>query len=230
MVRLLESSVHKSAYSGPINMIPSAKWVCYVLPIYVACSIMQIRPLVPKIQQDLLCPADPRCMFNHANKTIGSQVTAGDWVVWSVGSLVSFSVSSVTLFMFIVPLIPALFANRLLADQTSHRRGSACLPPLLCTQFSSELLSVTHPAITPRFHPKTHPHVGTLICHHTCSHLYSTVTFAFFVGGCAIPVVIPFLFHQPITNLNRSTICLLIFVATVNLVCKHNSRDSTTNA
>ena len=51
LVRLLESSVHKSAYSGPINMIPSAKWVCYVLPIHVACSIMQIGPLVPKIQQ-----------------------------------------------------------------------------------------------------------------------------------------------------------------------------------
>jgi hypothetical protein len=27
LVRILESSVHKSAYSGPINMIPSAKWV-----------------------------------------------------------------------------------------------------------------------------------------------------------------------------------------------------------
>ena len=51
LVRLLESSLHKSAYSGPINMIPSAKWVCYVLPIHVACSIMQIGPLVPKIQQ-----------------------------------------------------------------------------------------------------------------------------------------------------------------------------------
>ena len=43
-----------------------------------------------------------------------------------------------------------------------------CRPPLLCTQFSSELLSVTHPAITPRFQPKTHPHVGTLIRRHTC--------------------------------------------------------------
>jgi hypothetical protein len=51
LVHLLESSVHESAYSGPINIIPSAKWVCYVLPIHVACSIMQIRPLVPKIQQ-----------------------------------------------------------------------------------------------------------------------------------------------------------------------------------
>ena len=51
LVRHLAFSVHKSAYSGPINMIPSAKWVCYILPIHVACSIMQIRPLVPKIQQ-----------------------------------------------------------------------------------------------------------------------------------------------------------------------------------
>jgi hypothetical protein len=65
--------------------------------------------------------------------------------------------------MFIVPLFPALFANRLLADRTSHTRGSAPLSPILCTQFSSELLSVTHPTITPRYHPKTHPHVGTLI-------------------------------------------------------------------
>ena len=48
---LLESIVHKSAFSGPINMISSAKWLCYVLPIHVACSIMQIRPLVPKLQQ-----------------------------------------------------------------------------------------------------------------------------------------------------------------------------------
>ena len=48
---LLESIVHKSAYGGPINMIPSAKWLCYVLPIHVACSIMQIGPLVPKLQQ-----------------------------------------------------------------------------------------------------------------------------------------------------------------------------------
>ena len=71
--------------------------------------------------------------------------------------------------MFIVPLFPALFANRLLADRTSYMRGSAPLLPILCTQFSSELLSVTHPAITPRYHPKTHPHVGTLICHQTCS-------------------------------------------------------------
>ncbi len=51
LVRLLESSVHKSANRGPINMILSAKWVCYVLPIHIACSIMQIGPLVPKLQQ-----------------------------------------------------------------------------------------------------------------------------------------------------------------------------------
>ena len=133
MVRLLESSVHKSAYSGPINMIPRAKWVCYVLPIHVACSIMQIRPLVPKIQQ--VTGLRGLCKIMHVYRT---------------------------------PLSSTLY-NRLLADQTSHTRGSACLPPIICTQFSSELLSVSHPAITPRYHPKTHPHIGTLICRHTCS-------------------------------------------------------------
>ena len=51
LVSVLDSSAHKSAYSGPINMIPSKKWICYVLPIHVACSIMQIGPLVPKLQQ-----------------------------------------------------------------------------------------------------------------------------------------------------------------------------------
>ncbi len=51
LVSILESSAHKSAYSGPINMIPTKKWICYVLPIHVACSIMQIGPLVPKLQQ-----------------------------------------------------------------------------------------------------------------------------------------------------------------------------------
>jgi len=71
--------------------------------------------------------------------------------------------------MIIVPLFPALFAFWLFAYSTPHCRCSACLLPLLCTQFSSELLSVTHPAINPRLHPKTHPHVGTLICCHTCS-------------------------------------------------------------
>jgi hypothetical protein len=71
--------------------------------------------------------------------------------------------------MFIVPLFPALFAYWLFVYSTPHCRCYACLLPLLCTQFSSELLSVTHPAIYPRLHPKTHPHVGTFICHHTCS-------------------------------------------------------------
>ena len=51
LMRVLESIAYKSAYSGPINMIPSAKWLCCVLPIHVACSIMQIGPLVPKLQQ-----------------------------------------------------------------------------------------------------------------------------------------------------------------------------------
>jgi hypothetical protein len=51
LVSVLESSAHKSAHSGPINMIPSEKWICHVLPIHVACSIMQIGPLAPKLQQ-----------------------------------------------------------------------------------------------------------------------------------------------------------------------------------
>ncbi len=57
LVSVLESSAHKSAYSCPINMISSEKWICYVLPIHVACSIMQTGPLVPKLQQvtGLLC-------------------------------------------------------------------------------------------------------------------------------------------------------------------------------
>ena len=57
--------------------------------------------------------------------------------------------------MFIVPLFPAFFANRLFANWTSHSRGSAPLLPILWTQFSSELLSVSHPTVFPRFHPKT---------------------------------------------------------------------------
>jgi hypothetical protein len=61
-------------------------------------------------------------MFNDANRTIGSQDTAGDWVAWSVGFLARNSVSYVKLCLFIVPLFPALFANRLLADWTSHSR------------------------------------------------------------------------------------------------------------
>jgi hypothetical protein len=71
--------------------------------------------------------------------------------------------------MFIVPLFPALFAYWRYAYSTPHCRCSWCLHRLICTQFSSELLSVTHPAINPQLHPKTHPHDGTLICRHTCS-------------------------------------------------------------
>jgi hypothetical protein len=71
--------------------------------------------------------------------------------------------------MFIVPLFPALFANRFLADWTSHSRGSACLLPLLCTQFSSELLSVIHSTVSRCFQPKIHTHVGTLVRLHSRS-------------------------------------------------------------
>jgi hypothetical protein len=75
--------------------------------------------------------------------------------------------------MFIVPLFPALFANRFLADWTSHSRGSAPLLPLLCHQFSSHLFSVAHSTVYSRFQTKTHPHVGTLVC----LHLRSTFVF-----------------------------------------------------
>ncbi len=71
--------------------------------------------------------------------------------------------------MFIVPLFPALIANRFLADWTSHSRGSKCLLSLLCTQFSSELLSVTHSTVSRCFQPKIHPHAGTLVCLHSRS-------------------------------------------------------------
>ncbi len=37
------------------------------------------------------------------------------------------------------------------------------------------------------------------------------------------------LFDQPITNIDCSTIHLLIFVPAVNLVCQHNSQDCTIN-
>jgi hypothetical protein len=69
--------------------------------------------------------------------------------------------------MFIVPLFLALFANRLLAYQASHSRGSAPLLPILCTQFSSELFSVAHSTVFPWRQAKTQPLVGTLICRHT---------------------------------------------------------------
>jgi hypothetical protein len=71
--------------------------------------------------------------------------------------------------MFTIPLFPALFADRFLADWTSHSRGSAPLLPLLCCQFSSQLFSVAHSTVNSLFQPKTHPHVGTLVCLHSRS-------------------------------------------------------------
>ena len=71
--------------------------------------------------------------------------------------------------MLIVPLFPALFANRLHADRTSHLRGSACLLPLICTQFSSELLFVAHFTVSRCYQSKIHPHIGTLVSRHSCS-------------------------------------------------------------
>jgi hypothetical protein len=102
-------------------------------------------------------------MLNHVNRTFGCKVTAGVWVAWSVGWLGRNSVSYIKLCMFIVPLFPALFANGLRADGTSHSRGSAPLLSLLCTQSSRELLYVAHPTVYPRFQSKTHPHVSTLL-------------------------------------------------------------------
>jgi hypothetical protein len=40
--------------SGPINMIPSAKLIFYVLPIHFACSIMQIGQLIAKAAEESL--------------------------------------------------------------------------------------------------------------------------------------------------------------------------------
>ena len=71
--------------------------------------------------------------------------------------------------MLIISLFPALFANRFLADWTSHSRGSAPVLSLLCQQFSSQLLSVTHSTILAWFHSQTDSYVGTLVCLHMCS-------------------------------------------------------------
>jgi hypothetical protein len=90
-------------------------------------------------------------------------LTAGVWDVWLVGKVAKHLVSIVILCIFITPLFLALFTNGLLADPTSHTRGSARPFPLLCTQFSSELLSLAHPTVSPRFQAKIHPHVGTLL-------------------------------------------------------------------
>jgi hypothetical protein len=79
--------------------------------------------------------------------------------------------------MLIVPLSPALFANRLLADWTSHLRCSECLTPLCSCQLSSDLLSVAHLTITSRRQPKTHPFVGTLLCSHTHPTLVYHINF-----------------------------------------------------
>jgi hypothetical protein len=93
-----------------------------------------------------------------------------------------------------VPLFPALFANRLFVDRISHSRGSAPLLPILWTQFSSELLSVAHSTVQyfPNFIPRLTRTSVHLFIVTRVPHLYSTVTFAFFFCRCAIPVVIPF--------------------------------------
>ncbi len=81
--------------------------------------------------------------------------------------------------MFIVPLFPALFANRLHADQTYHLRGSLCLLSPLWTHFSSELLSVAvaYSTVSRCYQSKIHPHIGTLVRRHLRSAfvLYSNL-------------------------------------------------------
>jgi hypothetical protein len=82
--------------------------------------------------------------------------------------------------MFIVPLFPALFANRLHADQTYHLRGSLCLlSPLWIQEFSSELLSVAvaYSTVSRCYQSKIHPHIGTLVRRHLRSAfvLYSNL-------------------------------------------------------
>ncbi len=48
---VLSLAIHISPNNGPINMIPYAKPLYYILPISFECSIMSIRPLVAKLQQ-----------------------------------------------------------------------------------------------------------------------------------------------------------------------------------
>ncbi len=50
LVGVLLLAIHTSPNNGPINMIPSAKPLYYVLSIHFACSSMSIGPLVAKLQ------------------------------------------------------------------------------------------------------------------------------------------------------------------------------------
>ena len=60
--------------------------------------------------------------------------------------------------MSIIPLLPALHTDRLLADSTPQSWCRAPLsPPLSLHQFSTHLLSITHPAILPTLEIQPYP-------------------------------------------------------------------------
>ena len=59
--------------------------------------------------------------------------------------------------MSIIPILPALFANRFLADRASQSRCPAPLYFLLSLQFSSYLFSVTHPTVSSRLESEIYP-------------------------------------------------------------------------
>jgi hypothetical protein len=47
---VLSLATHISPNNGPINMVLLAKLIHYVLPLHIACLIIQIGPLVAKLQ------------------------------------------------------------------------------------------------------------------------------------------------------------------------------------
>ncbi len=73
--------------------------------------------------------------------------------------------------MFIIPIIPVLFANRLLADWTSHFGCSACPLSHIWRQFNRWLLSIAHPTVSCRFQSKIHLLTRTLVRLHPRSAL-----------------------------------------------------------
>ena len=48
--RVLSLAIHISPNNGPINMVSVAKLIYYVPPLHIACLIIQIGPLVAKLQ------------------------------------------------------------------------------------------------------------------------------------------------------------------------------------
>ncbi len=47
---VLSLAIHISPNNGPINMVSLAKLIHYVLPLHIACLIIQIGPLGAKLQ------------------------------------------------------------------------------------------------------------------------------------------------------------------------------------